>query len=221
MPNNENVNHSFFLCDLEAGKFERVALEGELIGWWDEHQIVFKDSTGDFRLFDVVTRKSCALFSRHDLDGVLESTRIFLYPTTGIDARALWNGSGYDLYFMQAGRNWSSGHGFLVKASHTHPQLTLFSRDFKFGYLGWLHPSGRYYVYNGESGASGQGGNGAVILRDLADGSEREIVPTNTVPGYALPRIYSNGVIYSRNRTLWRLDIGTTNATRLLAIPDQ
>jgi hypothetical protein len=220
VPNNQYEHHSFFLCDLDVGAFDQLELAGELIGWWDDHQIVFKDAGKDFRLFDVVTRKSSMLYSASDIERALQSFKLPI-PLAGIAAWTVWNGNEYDFYFMAAGVSRDNGRSFLLKASRSHPQLALFSPNFQFGYLGVFDPGGRYYVYNGESGPSGQGGNGAVILRDLPNGTEQVIVPTNTVMQYALPRFYSNSVIYTRNRVIWRLDIGGTNATRLLTIPDQ
>ncbi len=85
--------------------------------------------------------------------------------------------------------------------------------------LGYFDASGTHYLYSGESGAPGSGGNGGVYLRDLSNNLDRVLVPPDNHGQYALARIYSNTVIYWRDRVLWRVDINTTNSSRLFPPP--
>jgi hypothetical protein len=68
--------------------------------------------------------------------------------------------------------------------------------------LGRLDITATHYLYNGERGLPGQGGNGAVLLRNLEDNSITSLVPPDNSGQYSLPRFYRNEVIYFRNRLL-------------------
>ena len=67
------------------------------------------------------------------------------------------------------------------------------------------------FVYQGESGAPGSGGNGAVYLRDLSDNSVHTLVPPNNKGQYAIPRFYGDEVIYFRDRVIWRIGLDGSN----------
>ena len=91
------------------------------------------------------------------------------------------------------------------------PTLKLLYRKFKFEHLGRLDVSATHYLYNGESGSPGRGGNGGVFLRELSDNTSRTIVPPDGSGQYALARFYSNEVIYFHNRLPWRMDLNGSN----------
>lgn len=103
---------------------------------------------------------------------------------------------------------------FLLKAERTSPTptLKLINSEFQFEWGGRLDAQVTHFLYQGESGAPGNGGNGAVYLRDLADNSVRTLVPPDNKGQYSIPRFYRDEVIYYRNRVLWRIGLdGSSN----------
>jgi hypothetical protein len=218
----------FFLTDLEAGKFERVKFDGRPKGWWDDHSILIEDSKGNYILLDVVTRKTSTLFSAEAIARNLKELGISHNPTN-LCTIFNWNGRDYDLYFtgkpltgnqaLDFDWNIYTNRSFLIKADRAGPTLKLLYRDLKFEFAGRLDATATHYLYGGENWAPGAGGNRSVILRDLANNTERVIVPPDNSGLYSLPRFYGDSVIYSRNRVLWRIDLNGTNATRLLPPP--
>jgi hypothetical protein len=214
VPNNAGEDHLFFLCGLDNNRFDEIKFEGRLVAWWDDHQIFAQDPSNNCVLFDVLKRESTVLFSAGYLNQTLKSLGLTNHASElGIFSH--WNGHDYDFFFMAPKVSRDSGECALLKTGRSHPTLTVFSRDFKFGYLGMFDDAATHYVFEGESGATGRGGNGAVILRDLSSHTERVLIPPNNAGQYSLARFYGNDVIYWRNRVLWRIDINTTNSSRL------
>jgi hypothetical protein len=115
---------------------------------------------------------------------------------------------------------WNAGESFLFKVERSGPALKLVTRKFKFGYLGVFDGADANYVYNGESGPTGLGGNGSIILRDLSNNTERVLVPQSATTQYALPRFYRDSLIYTRDRVLWRIDLNGSNNVRVLPHTD-
>jgi hypothetical protein len=105
---------------------------------------------------------------------------------------------------------------FLVRVGHDGPRLKLLYRNLSFRAAGWFDDSGTHYVFSGSSKPPASGGDGSVWLRNLADDTERLVVPPDNLGQYAMARLYSNTVIYWRNNVLWRVDINTTNSSQLL-----
>ncbi len=83
--------------------------------------------------------------------------------------------------------------------------------------MGALNEAGTRYVWNGESGATGRGGNGAVFLRNLSGHTPRNLIPPDNAGQYALPRFYRDSIVYYHNQFLWRIDLDGRNNLRLLA----
>ncbi len=215
MPNNFE-DKTFFLCDLEEETFTKIKFSGDLRGWWDDHNIVIKTSTADFVLFNILTRQTTPFFSTQTIQKFLADSGITNDPA-GITTLFNWNGRDFDLYFTSNRKSGlDTNTTFLIKAEHAGPTLKLLYRDFKLHWLGWLDASATHYVYSGENRTPGKGGNGGVFLRDLVNNTTRTIVEPDNSGQYALARLYSNSVIYSHNRVLWRVDLDTTNVTRLL-----
>lgn len=209
-------NREFYLCDLEKGVLEKINFTGELQGWWDDHNIVSKDSNGDFVLFNVLTRQTAPFFSAQAIKKFLTDSGIPTDPA-GVTTLFNWNGRDYDVYFSADRKNGlDTNTTFLIKAERNGPALKLVYRDFRFHWQGWLDASATHYLYSGESGTPGNGGNGGVFLRDLANDTTRTIVEPDNGGQYGLGRFYSNTVIYWRNGVIWRVDLETTNITRLL-----
>lgn len=218
-PSTSSWGQEFFLCDLEKNTMEKIRLIGDLRGWWDDHRLVFEDAADNYWLFDVVTRESTPLFAKADLSNFLRSQGITEIPTNYATLFSR-NGPGMDMFISADRRDGlDTNSTFLVKVRHDGPRFEMTYRNFQFRWLGHLDESGTHYLYSGESGAPGSGGNGGVYLRDLSDGSERVIVPPDNSGQYALARLYSNTVIYSRRRALWQVDLDTTNASPLFPAP--
>jgi hypothetical protein len=79
-----------------------------------------------------------------------------------------------------------------------------------------LDETGTRYLYDGESGQPGRGGNGGVYLRNLTNHTIRTVVEPDNGKQYAIARFYGEDIIYFRNRLLWRLAPGETNSTQVL-----
>lgn len=219
VPNNEEEGRSFYLCDMDNSKFEKIGLTGDVRGWWDDHDLVFKDSNSNYCLFDVIGRKSSPLFTTADVTQFLAQSGVTNYPQKHATIFN-WDGSNYDFYLTGDRRSGlDTNTTFLLRIEHDGPRFTLLSRNFQLHWLGYFDATGTHYLYSGESGAPGNGGNGSVYLRDLSNNADHVLVPPNNSGGYALARLWNNSVIYSRNRQLWRMDINTTNTSRLLPAP--
>ena len=210
VPNNAEEGSAFFLCDLETGIFEKIKLQGDLQGWWDGSQILIRDPANNFILFDVITRITNTLFSANTLADSLRQMDLTNDPGR-IRAINNWNGRDYDFYFALQNESYRAGESFLLKANHADPALKLLYRKFKFEHLGRLDVSATHYLYNGESGLPGRGGNGGVLLRDLSDNSSRTLVPPDGSGQYAIPRFYGDEVIYFHNRLPWRMNFNGSN----------
>ena len=96
------------------------------------------------------------------------------------------------------------------------PILKLVARNFQFHHLGRFNETGTTYLYPGESGFPGNGGNGGIYLTDLTNNTSRCLLAPNGGKQYALPQFYGDEIIYFLNRAIWRLAPGETNGTRLL-----
>lgn len=177
VPSNAEEGSAFFLCDLETGVFEKIKFQGDVQGWWGESQILVRDSAQNFVLFDVTTRRTNTLFSARFLEDSIRQMNLTNYSGQ-IRAINNWNGHGYDFYFALQTASYRAGESFMFKASQAEPTLKLLYRDFKFEHLGRLDATATHYLYNGEPGQAGQGGNGAVLMQFHNDfGSSRQQRP--------------------------------------------
>jgi hypothetical protein len=214
VPSNAEEDSSFFLCDLETGRFEKIRLEGRVEGWWDDHNLVIKDPRNNFLLFDVVARKPTTLFSAQEISRFLQKSGLWADPSV-LKAFPHWNGSENEIYFTLQSQLYSAGECFLLKTDHTERTLKLLYPKFKFEHLGRLDDAATRYLYNGESGLPGRGGNGGVLLRDLSSNTTRTLVEPDNAGQYALPRFYADEVVYFRNKVPWRMPLSGTNVSRL------
>jgi hypothetical protein len=211
---------AFFLCDLESGTKKWVNLPTDLrfspSGWWDAHSLLLRDSHTNFVSFDVLTRQTKIILSAQSLPQFLRDNNIVAENKVIVTSRN-WNGQDYDHYFsFDRIGGIDTNTTFLAKLERTNSSLQLLYRGFQFKWLGHLDASATHYLFVGENGRPGQGGNGGAILRDLVHNTDQIVVPPDNSGQYSLARLYSNTVIYSRNRVLWRVNLNDTNATRLL-----
>lgn len=204
----------FFLCDLEGKLFTKIKIEGELLGWWDEEHILFKDKLNDFDLFDVTTHKTNTVFAAAAISRCLQDLRLRGEPAD-VTAKSHWNGRDNDILLTDA-KEMNSGRSFLLKADQKDLSLKLLYRDFEFQWGGNLDSDCTHYVYAGESGQPGQGGNGGVYLRNLTNGTTLTLVEPDNGGQYSIPRFYDSGVIYKRKRILWKVDLDGSNNEPLI-----
>lgn len=135
-----------------------------------------------------------------------------------MDAFDNWNGQTYDFYFGENGKinGLIVTNSFLLKADRQTPSLTLLYRDFRYQWGGRLDAAATHYLYQGETGKPGSGGNGAVYLRDLTNGTIATVVPPDTNRQYAIPRFYGDEIIYFQNHLLHRVRLDGSNDSPLL-----
>jgi hypothetical protein len=205
-----------FLCDLESNRFVRIKVDGEPLGWWDEQKILFKDKLNNFNLFDVTTHRTNIVFAATTISRFLQELGLpdDSHPG-GITALCHWNGRDNDILFTEyKEKNW--GTSFLLKADRKDLSLRLLYRDFKFQWGGHLDSDCIHYVYEGESGQPGRGGNGGVYLRNLTNNTTLTLVEPDNGGAYSLMRFCDDGVIYSRKRLLWRVDLNGSNNAPLI-----
>ncbi len=199
----------WFVCDVESNRFTKVTLSGQVSGWWDTRNVLVKERDGSFVLFDVETRQTRTLFSAAAVSKSLEQLGLPSDPAA-IGTLHNWNGREYDFYFTLAKQR-HSGESFLLKADRATRTLRLVKRNFQFHHLGRLDAEGTHYLYEGENGTPGAGGNGGLYLRDLSDDSVRTLVEPDNRGQYALARFCADGVIYLRNKQIFRVDLNGSN----------
>ncbi len=206
-------NRSFVLCDLDVRAFEKIPTAGEQIkGWWDDQRVLVESGINEFSLLDITTQKRRPLFSAASVNAFLTQAGL-TNPPSGIGAFANWNGRDYDFYFGAADsiNGLKNPDSYLLKADRAGTSLKVVCRNFRFRWDGQLDSAGAHYLYEGESGAPGSGGNGAVYLTDLTNGTTVTVVPPDNKGQYSIPRFYGNEVIYYKNRLLRRIQLDGSN----------
>lgn len=211
MPTAE-FNKAFVLFDFATDRFTRIPFDGQLCAWWDDQNVLLRANNNDLVLYDVVKLQTTVLFSAETIRQTLEQLKLPSDPAQ-VATFANWNGTEHDIYLAEKDYEFRAKRCFLLKADRTSskPTLKLVSPEFKFEWGGHLDASATHFLYQGESGGSGAGGNGAVYLRDLSDNSVRTLVPPDNQGQYAIPRFYGDEVIYYRNRVLWRIGLDGSN----------
>jgi hypothetical protein len=206
---------SFFVCDLDNVWMARFDIKGDLRGWWDDSHILLESKPEGFTLFDVQTEKTTPLFTQADVQPLLARAGITNTPDLSADVH--WNGTNYDLYFGLSDKiRGLHGDSFLLKANRSGPPLTMVSTNFGFRWGGSFNETSGLYLFQGESGRPGSGGNGSVYVRNLTNGTETVIVPPDNKGQYAIPRFYGNEVIYFRDRVLHRIGLDGSNDSLVL-----
>jgi hypothetical protein len=214
--NRPSVNPGFdvVVCDLESNRFSKAKIGGEPLGWWDEKNILFKDKANNFGLFDVVTGAGTNLFDSQTIAERLRGLGLSA-DTSDIIVFRHFNGHGNDILLtLESQENW--GQSFLVEVDQTDLSLKLLYRDFRFQWGGHLDSDRTHYVYEGESGQPGKGGNGGVYLRNLTNNTTVTLVEPDNGGQYSLARFCDDGVIYWRKKLLWRVDLNGSNNAPLI-----
>ena len=204
---------SLVLVDFQNDSFTRVALNGNnFCGWWDDQTVLLRDKRQDFLLHNVVSGQRKVLFSAETIRQTLEQLYLPSNPTN-VTSFANWNGSEYDFYFTERDYAFAAKRGFVLKAERTSPTPTLKQvfQSFQFAWGGRFDAKAEHFLYQGESGSPGSGGDGAVYLRDVTYNSINTLVTPDNKGQYSIPRFYGDEVIYYRNHVLWRIGLDGSN----------
>ena len=208
----------FLLCDLEQRAASRIQLRASLHGWWNDHEILIEKATNSFELFDIGTQTSRALFSPATISNFMAGMDL-TNPPAGLGVFHNWNRREYDFFFGPKGE--TSGiqgtEAFLLKADKSVPSLELLYPNFKFRWLSRLDPDATHYVYGGEAGAPGKGGDGSVHLLNLTNNTTLTLVPPDS-SRYAIPRFFGDEVIYFKKQVLYRIKLNGSNDVTLLPV---
>jgi hypothetical protein len=214
--NGPTINRGFdvVVCDLESNRFWKVKIGGQPLGWWDGKTIFLKDKANNFGLFDVVSGLGTNLLSAQVMVERLRNLGLSADPSD-ITAIRHFNGYGNDILLtLDSQKNW--GQSFIVKLDQSDLSLKLLYKDFKFQWSGHFDANLTHYVYEGESGQPGSGGNGAVYLRNLTNNTTMTLVEPDNGGQYSLVRFCDDGVIYWRKKMLWRVDLNGSNNAPLI-----
>ena len=208
---------SFFLCDLLTNTITQIETRSELKGWWDDQHILVETGLNNFALFDIATEESKPLFAPGDIAAFLSRTGLTNDPS-GIGVFANWNGTDFDFYFGPKTDIHGTGgtNSFLGKIDKDQPSLRLIYRNFQFRWGGHLNSDATHHLYQGESGAPGAGGNGAVYLKNLTNDAVLTLVVPNNRGQYAIPRYCGDEVLYFQNKLLRRVKLDGSGDAFLL-----
>jgi hypothetical protein len=212
----EVLGQWFLLCDLEKPTMTRINVAGYPQGWWDENQIIIKDPTNNFVLYDVRTQKRSPLWTAAQVAEFFDKMNIPGDPAAA-SLFSIWNGKENDFYLTDLHKKWLAVESYLIKVERPGAALKLVSRSFKFEWSDHLDPTGTWYVYSGRQ--SGQASS-AVFLRDLRNNTDRTLVPSDGGGYFSIPRFYRDGVIYTRSNMLWQISLDGSNQARLFPPPE-
>jgi hypothetical protein len=208
---------AFFLCDLLTNAITQIETRSELKGWWDDQHILVENGLNDLALFDIATEKCRPLFGPAEIAAFLSQTGLTNNPG-GIGVFANWNGKDFDFFFGpkpdihgQGGTN-----SFLARIDKEPPGLRLLYREFQFRWSGHLNADATHHLYQGESGAPGAGGNGAVYLKNLTNDTVLTLVAPDNKGQYAIPRYCGDEAIYFQSKLLHRVKLDGTGDGFLL-----
>ncbi len=182
--------------------------------WWDNTRILLSATNHDFVLYDVVSEKTTSFLSSRQITTFLQEHRLAEETRTG--AFSTWNGRHYDVYLTDEQQKSLATESFLIHVARPDGRLELLSRHFRFGGLGHLDPTQRYYLY---SGADPRQDSDGVFVRDLQNRTDRVLVEPNASGYHSLPRFYRDSVIYVRSNALWQINLDGANNTRLYPLP--
>lgn len=218
VPTSSLGKSGFLVCDLDQGTLTTNQVRGWPMGWWDDENLILKDSNNDFVLHHMTTGAQAPLLSSSQITSFLREHDLEddSCGLPDVTLFSIWNGRQNDFYLTDTHKKWQAAPSCLVTLERPGARLRLISRDFKFEWSDHLDATGRYYVYSGrESGHT----NSAVYLRDVQSHTQRTLVPPDDDRYFSIPRFYREGVIYVRSNALWRIDLNGSNAARVFPPP--
>lgn len=204
-----------FVCDLEKDRFTQIKAAGDAHGWWDDHNLLMRDTAGDLVLFDVGTAKTKTLFS---VNTVAQSLRAFGITNDAASLKFFsnWNGRDYDFYFTVGPIDWlKNAKSFLIKVNHAGPSVRLLYRNYSTP-PGVLDAAATHCLYVRIQSATNA--SEGIILRDLRDNTEVAI-DQSRIGSYYAPHFYRDGVLFYSHDELWRSDLNGSNHIRLIPPP--
>jgi hypothetical protein len=213
------LGRGIVVYDFDSNSSWTIPSTGQPRGWWADQEILLESADNTFVALDIHSRQTRPLFAPATFASVLAQAGL-TNPSAGISAFANWNGREYDFYFGIKGRisGTHEPNSFLLKAERNGPapSLKLAYRDFEFHWGGHLDAAGTHYLFQGESGKPGKGGDGAVYWRDLTTNTTVTLVPPDHKGQYAIPRLYGDQVIYFKDRLLRRVNVDGSHDGPLL-----
>jgi hypothetical protein len=159
-------------------------------------------------LYNIESGGTTNLFTSRNFQDILLANAI---RPSNVSAIPNWNGTNYDFYFASEEERYAGAKSFLLKGDRATRTLKMVDKDFPFHWLGRLDASGRFYLYPGDKGKPGQGGNGALYVRDLQDSSVRTLLSSNNSGQYAIGQFFDGGVIYAHSRHIYRIGLNGSN----------
>jgi hypothetical protein len=194
------------LCDLEQETMTTVKMGGEVHGWWDEKHILVETDTRDLLLYDLETKTTTSLLTAEQLKQTAKKNG-WLDNPNGFYGHLIykWNGSEYAFYFLQ-GPYW-------LKIDKTERSLKLLAKtDVRYQPFGKFDHTETHYICAGDEASNT---TSAIYVRNLADASERVLVPSNGSRGSWSPLLFRNTVIYRRSNLLYQISVDGGDAIRI------
>jgi hypothetical protein len=124
-----------------------VTISGWPIGWWSNHEILFKPKD-DFMLYDVTTGSSKKFLTIEQFREFFQKNTVDAYPKE-VSIFPMWNGQEYDFYFTEGQSRWQSVESYLAKVRRPGPTLELIAPEFKFEWSDSFDDAGQAYVFSG------------------------------------------------------------------------
>ncbi len=182
------------------------------LGWWDNSNIIVRDTNDNLILYDVPSGKTTDFLSAARLTKFLEEMQIWDERPGAVSLLCDWNGRENEFYLADTEKRLQAGTSFLIKIERPGAALKLLNREFKFEWQGELDRAGTRYVYSGR--LPGQGISG-VYLRDVTAKTNRMLVIPDNDTAFTHPRLFRDSLIYLKSNMLWRIDLNGSNRTRL------
>lgn len=204
-----------YLYNGEKSRIDRLHIDGEPDGWWDNNHFILRTPKHDFLLFDVVTQTTSPLLSQAQVAKAFSEAGITENPSKGTFFSS-WNGRENILYFTDPNSKWMATNSYLFKLQRPDKKLVLITNNFKFGWSDSFNSSQTLYLYSGRE--SGEKSSGAYI-RDLAANTNFTLIPDNGTKSFNIPSFYGDKVIFVRNQILWQTDLTGSNVLQLFPPP--
>jgi hypothetical protein len=208
-----------FLLDLEDETMEKLEMDGDAVGWWNETGILFKTKHDDFAVYNVVNRDVSFLLQAAEVEEFLNGNKFTVdFDRKRLSAFAEWDGKENQFYFTDTHKRWEATNCFLAKMEKPSGKLKLLSSNFKFEWSDRFDSSGRYYLHTVRDFDKDPNVS-AIYLRDLVNGNTRTLVESCGEKAFPLANWYGDSVIYFRSNMLWQIKLSETNSTRLFPPP--
>jgi len=209
----QSATKTFFVFDFDTESLKEMPCAKYPIGWWDDRTVLMSDFA-DVALCDVLTGETTNFITEANLSAFLKTNDLTTIKKPSISYD--WTGNQYNFYLAPETR-YDTNAAFRIRLDRSGPSLKLLSRDFEYRWSGSFSQDETLYLYSGETGHWGRGGDGSVMLRALRDNSVHTLVPPDKSGQYSLCRFYDGGVIYSHKRHLWRVDLNGSNNAPLFS----